>query len=222
MRYVILSAAAAVLAAGCSAPPKPARADESTRRPANDPAHIELLRAQAELQRARVELQMQTRGAAALRLAGEAAAERIPVVLQARREPLSVASGSGANTVYTVRFPAGGTKLALSPQAVDMLAGSARQSSLVVVRGRTDALRDNPTDLRIARQRAEAARTLLVARGVSASRIRVTWQGAGDTVADNATAEGRALNRRVEIEVYATEPTAAPPAVAQQPTVAAR
>jgi flagellar motor protein MotB len=43
---------------------------------------------------------------------------------------------------------------------------------------------------------------------VDPSRIRATYQPAGDQVADNASARGRDLNRRVEIELYRALPVA--------------
>jgi outer membrane protein OmpA-like peptidoglycan-associated protein len=42
-------------------------------------------------------------------------------------------------------------------------------------------------------------RDYLVARGVPAERLRVAGFGEGRPMATNATAEGRAMNRRVEI-----------------------
>jgi outer membrane protein OmpA-like peptidoglycan-associated protein len=87
-----------------------------------------------------------------------------------------------------------------------VLASVAQKAPLVMVRGRTDARQATLADERIARVRAEQAQVLLVQLGVPAQRIRATWQAAGDTVASLDTAEGRALNRRVEIEVYGAEP----------------
>jgi outer membrane protein OmpA-like peptidoglycan-associated protein len=87
-----------------------------------------------------------------------------------------------------------------------VLAGAAQKAPLVMVRGRTDAGQATLADERIARERAQAAQVLLVQLGVPPQRIRTTWQAAGDAVAPLNTAEGRALNRRVEIELYGAEP----------------
>jgi outer membrane protein OmpA-like peptidoglycan-associated protein len=201
---VSLLAAATVLA-GCASAPKVAQVDPSTRRPVNDPAHIEMLRARTDLERARTELELQRRQLAAQRLMEQARMQ--PVVLRATRDPaVLTASTRGVNLVYTARFPLRSTRLALSAQARAALIDAARQAPLVMLRGRTDATRDNPIDTRLAQQRAESARALLAAGGVDPARIRVTWQGAGDTVAPTDTAEGRALNRRVEIELYNVPP----------------
>lgn len=194
--------AAACLLAGCSSAPKVPQASEATKRPANDPAYIEMVRARAELERATQELALQRRTAAAQRMLDEPVMLKtgggIPVLdLSAARR--------GANLVYTVRFRTGGTRVELSPAARQILS-SAAQAPLVWVRGRTDAAQANPTDERIARARAESMRVVLVQLGVPTQRIRTSWQAAGDAVAPLDTAEGRAANRRVEVEVYAAEP----------------
>jgi len=54
--------------------------------------------------------------------------------------------------------------------------------------------------------RAAATRDYLVSRGVSASRIAIDGRGSSQPIADNATAAGRAKNRRVEI--FVAEPPA--------------
>jgi hypothetical protein len=55
----------------------------------------------------------------------------------------------------------------------------------------------------LGQQRAAAvARYLLDAHGLDPRRVRVSSEGATQPVADNATAEGRQQNRRVEILVY--------------------
>jgi outer membrane protein OmpA-like peptidoglycan-associated protein len=42
-----------------------------------------------------------------------------------------------------------------------------------------------------------------VSQGIDANRIKTEGRGKSQPVADNATAEGRAKNRRVEIDVVA-------------------
>jgi outer membrane protein OmpA-like peptidoglycan-associated protein len=50
-------------------------------------------------------------------------------------------------------------------------------------------------------RRAQAVRDYLVKRGVDAARIRVEGKGESMPVASNATDDGRAQNRRVELKV---------------------
>ena len=56
--------------------------------------------------------------------------------------------------------------------------------------------------------RANSARDYLIGRGVGASRFVTEGRGAREPVADNSTAEGRAMNRRVEIFVAEPATTA--------------
>jgi outer membrane protein OmpA-like peptidoglycan-associated protein len=85
----------------------------------------------------------------------------------------------------------------------------ARAAPLVVLRGRTDGSAESPAESAIARQRAAAVEAWLVQAGVDRGRIRTTWQPVGDHAADNTTAGGRTLNRRVEIEIYRAAPVVA-------------
>jgi OOP family OmpA-OmpF porin len=72
---------------------------------------------------------------------------------------------------------------------------------VVEVAGHTDSQGDSGINAELSQNRAVAVRDYLIARGVAPSRI--TARGYGDTepVADNATAAGRAANRRVELRV---------------------
>lgn len=74
-------------------------------------------------------------------------------------------------------------------------------NSLVDVYGHTDSTGSDSFNQRLSEQRAQAVANYLSAQGVSSARVR--WQGFGETapIADNATAEGRARNRRVEIKI---------------------
>jgi len=69
----------------------------------------------------------------------------------------------------------------------------------IEVSGYTDSSGDDARNQRLSERRAEAVKQILVDSGVSASRITTAGYGAANPVASNATAEGRAQNRRVEI-----------------------
>jgi outer membrane protein OmpA-like peptidoglycan-associated protein len=71
----------------------------------------------------------------------------------------------------------------------------------VLIEGHTDGQGEAATNLRLSQQRADAVAAALAAAGVPSSRIRAVGRGESDPVADDATATGRARNRRVEIVV---------------------
>lgn len=71
----------------------------------------------------------------------------------------------------------------------------------IIVEGHTDSkgkAADNDT---LSLKRAESVRTYLVSRGIPSDKIRATGLGSSRGIADNATPDGRANNRRVEIVV---------------------
>lgn len=74
-----------------------------------------------------------------------------------------------------------------------------RTSRSVVVVGHTDAVGTDAANMVLARKRAGHVRDWLVAHGVPAGNIRLVSRGESAPVASNATAEGRARNRRVEV-----------------------
>jgi outer membrane protein OmpA-like peptidoglycan-associated protein len=71
----------------------------------------------------------------------------------------------------------------------------------IVVEGHTDSQGSASFNQDLSQRRAESVRSYLVSHGIAADRV--TSQGFGPTrsIADNASAEGRANNRRVEIVV---------------------
>jgi outer membrane protein OmpA-like peptidoglycan-associated protein len=80
--------------------------------------------------------------------------------------------------------------------------------SKIVVEGHTDSQGGAAYNQDLSQRRAQSVRDYLVSRGISSDRV--TSQGFGPTrsVADNASAEGRANNRRVEIVVKAGQENA--------------
>jgi outer membrane protein OmpA-like peptidoglycan-associated protein len=69
------------------------------------------------------------------------------------------------------------------------------------VEGHTDDIGSEATNLKLSTERAIAVRDYLIGQGVPAASIEVEGLGPSNPVADNATAEGRARNRRVEVIV---------------------
>ena len=69
----------------------------------------------------------------------------------------------------------------------------------VVVEGHTDSVGSHDYNMKLSERRANAARDYMVEKGISASRIKTAWYGETRPVASNATAAGRAKNRRVDI-----------------------
>ena len=68
---------------------------------------------------------------------------------------------------------------------------------MVRIEGHTDAIGDTEANLRLSRERAEAVATYLRDQGVE-TPFEVVGMGESMPIAENATEEGRALNRRVE------------------------
>lgn len=73
--------------------------------------------------------------------------------------------------------------------------------SSIVVEGHTDAQGTAANNQELSQKRAESVRSYLVTKGIAADRITASGLGASRSIADNASPEGRANNRRVEIVV---------------------
>ena len=69
----------------------------------------------------------------------------------------------------------------------------------VVVEGHTDSQGPASFNKVLSQQRADAVRSYLIGQGVPADSIKAEGKGESKSIADNDTAEGRAMNRRVEI-----------------------
>ncbi|MGL4319158.1 MAG: OmpA family protein [Pseudomonas sp.] len=73
-----------------------------------------------------------------------------------------------------------------------------------VVEGHTDSVGTDAYNQKLSERRADAVRDVLVNQyGLTADRVSAEGYGESKPVADNATADGRAINRRVEAEVEA-------------------
>lgn len=78
---------------------------------------------------------------------------------------------------------------------------------VIIAVGHTDSVGTDAYNQKLSVRRAEAVKSYLQGKGVESSRIYTEGKGKTQPVADNATAAGRAKNRRVEIEVVGTRST---------------
>jgi len=75
---------------------------------------------------------------------------------------------------------------------------------VIIAVGHTDSVGTDEYNQKLSVRRADAVKSYLVSKGVDAKRVYTEGKGEKQPVADNKTAEGRAKNRRVEIEVVGT------------------
>ncbi|WP_324288670.1 outer membrane protein OmpA [Roseateles sp. SL47] len=90
--------------------------------------------------------------------------------------------------------------------ALDDLVGKTGGINLevIIAVGHTDSVGSDEYNQKLSVRRAEAVKAYLVSKGLEKNRVYTEGKGEKQPVADNATAEGRSKNRRVEIEVVGT------------------
>ena len=193
----------ALLLASCSSPPKPPSVDESTKRPVNAKAAVELKACQGDLSRSTILVSELTR--AGIVSAGLTKPNPIGEGTSIATSSPTIEAASG-NLVAVVPFGLGSAAWGVEQADAAALVRRARSAAVVMIRGRTDASGDSLQETALARRRAESAADFLHSAGVPREKLRLTWQGAGDPVAGLAASE-RGQSRRVEIEFYASTPT---------------
>jgi len=109
---------------------------------------------------------------------------------------------TGSAAVYGIHFDSDSAKLRPdSTPALEAVLGLIRnhQGSRWIIEGHTDNQGNSAHNQTLSQNRAASVIAWLKTHGVDASRLTPQGFGADRPVADNATANGRALNRRVEI-----------------------
>jgi outer membrane protein OmpA-like peptidoglycan-associated protein len=105
-------------------------------------------------------------------------------------EPFLFRTGSAQiDPAYDSLLNLGAIVMQINPQVV------------MVVRGYTDDVGDDGSNLILSQQRAQAVANWIGAKGIPLNRFQVQGMGEADPIGDNATPEGKALNRRIEVEL---------------------
>lgn len=71
----------------------------------------------------------------------------------------------------------------------------------VAIEGYTDNVGSESYNQKLSEKRADIVKKYLVSKGVAESRLTTSGNGESNPVADNGTADGRAMNRRIEFKV---------------------
>jgi OOP family OmpA-OmpF porin len=100
-------------------------------------------------------------------------------------------------------------KAVLKPEGkakLDDLIGKVKGINLevIIAVGHTDSVGSDAYNQKLSVHRSEAVKAYLVSKGIEKNRVYTEGKGEKQPVADNKTKEGRAKNRRVEIEVVGT------------------
>ena len=100
-------------------------------------------------------------------------------------------------------------KSVLKPEGkakLDDLVGKVKGINLevIIAVGHTDSVGSDAYNQKLSVRRAESVKAYLVSKGIEQNRVYTEGKGEKQPIASNATAEGRAKNRRVEIEVVGT------------------
>ena len=127
--------------------------------------------------------------------------------------PVAAPAAPAAPATEKVSFAADAffdfNKTALKPEGkakLDDLADKVKGLNLevVIAVGHTDSVGSDAYNDKLSVKRSEAVKAYLADKGIDASKIYTEGKGEKQPVADNKSADGRAQNRRVEIEVVGT------------------
>ena len=137
-----------------------------------------------------------------------------PLVIASDRPPPPppkvVLTDSNIQIMDKVQFELG--KAVLLPASFSLLDQVAQvmtendQIELVEVQGHTDASGTASVNRKLSQARAESVLKYLTGKGIAKKRLQAKGYGPDVPIADNATAEGAEINRRVEFKIVKQGP----------------
>ena len=147
--------------------------------------------------------------AAAAPAAAAPAAAVKPAAPAAAAPAVAAAPAAASKVTYAADALFDFDKAVLKPEGkakLDDLVGKVKGINLevVIAVGHTDSVGAAGYNQKLSVKRAEAVKAYLVSKGIEKNRVYTEGKGLTQPVADNKTKEGRAKNRRVEVEVVGT------------------
>lgn len=147
--------------------------------------------------------------AAPVAVVPKAAPAEPAVAPKAAPAPVVVAPPAATKVTYASDAFFDFDKAVLKPEGkakLDDLVGKVKGINLevIIAVGHTDSVGTDTYNQKLSIRRSEAVKAYLVSKGIEKNRVYTEGKGEKQPVADNKTKEGRAKNRRVEIEVVGT------------------
>lgn len=149
------------------------------------------------------------KAAAAAAAAAPAAAAVAAPATAAAVAPATTKAAAPAKVTYAADAFFDFDKAVLKPEGkakLDDLVSKVKGINLevIIAVGHTDSVGGDTYNQKLSVARSEAVKAYLVSKGIEKNRVYTEGKGSKQPVADNKTSEGRAKNRRVEIEVVGT------------------
>ncbi|AMG89584.1 OmpA family protein [Bordetella parapertussis] len=124
----------------------------------------------------------------------------VPVAQKEKPAPMAAKVVFNADTFFDF------DKSTLKPEGRQLLDQVAQQAGTIdletiIAVGHTDSIGTEAYNQKLSERRAAAVKTYLVSKGIDPNRIYTEGKGELQPIASNKTREGRAQNRRVEIEI---------------------
>ncbi|AEE66363.1 outer membrane protein A [Bordetella pertussis] len=124
----------------------------------------------------------------------------VPVAQKEKSAPMAAKVVFNADTFFDF------DKSTLKPEGRQLLDQVAQQAGTIdletiIAVGHTDSIGTEAYNQKLSERRAAAVKTYLVSKGIDPNRIYTEGKGELQPIASNKTREGRAQNRRVEIEI---------------------
>ncbi|MFV0530064.1 MAG: OmpA family protein [Flavobacteriales bacterium] len=110
---------------------------------------------------------------------------------------------SGGVTFDTAKYTVTASSQSTLNKLIDIF--KAHPDTDLLINGHTDNVGSDANNMTLSQKRAMSVQNYLVANGIDASRITTKWYGETMPKESNDTAEGRALNRRVEVLITAND-----------------
>ena len=138
---------------------------------------------------------------------GIAGCDGVPVAQAAAQAPVTAPTATkvvlNADTFFDF------DKSTIKPEGrkiLDQVASQAESINLetLIATGHTDSIGTVAYNQKLSERRANAVKKYLISKGIDANHIYAEGKGKSSPVASNKTREGRAKNRRVEIEIVGT------------------
>lgn len=134
---------------------------------------------------------------------GIAGCDGVPVAKKEVKAPTATKVVLNADTFFDF------DKSTIKPEGrkvLDQVAQKADSINLetVIATGYTDSIGTEAYNMKLSQRRSDAVKQYLISKGVDADHIYAEGKGESNPIASNKTRDGRAHNRRVEIEIVGT------------------